>query len=711
MKDFKKGICKIILFLLFSIPMYAGISIVSPAFEQSRVWANKQVLLINTTDQEEVYYSISGTDPLTSGFIYDGPVLLDVTGEVELRITSLNKNKERVDYLLKYIVDESKQADFQNAQETEFINQFSNLPVKDLICGQGLDIPSSFEYSITGTGDKEKFYKGTTIKLSEKSNLNRYVSLTIRNNNNVYWNYVIHCVPVLSGEFSKVLVPFEIKEWTEIIFKDSNYIYSIDDSDWWDPVGKSYVLDRTVGHVVKWQNVKYDKINPINSYYLPPIPQLEASIKEDSTFEIKLIGDESYRFSNDSNFGNVVSLPSGLVKKIIVDAFDGENFSKLIPVDVYSENVYNGKLFASVHVNRSIPNSPSIKLSSETSFSREDIQCQLISNNYDDKIMYYIYGPVYPSVEDLKKGFFNKEIDYSPELFMEYNGKEILFSAEIDKPVAYKVFTYSIDKWNNVSTMATSDIYINKSDYFFDSKSNSSSPDGTFLSPFNNLSQIQKIINSNSFSRIYLSGKFEMPDEKITFRQNSKIVGINQAEIIFPKESSLYVINSSLEFENILIKKDYYNFKDSSSLITLENSVLDISNVDISFGANKNATMINSLKSYINVNKSNLNSFSNDYACALSAFESNIAIKESFISTVATTNVNISAKKSKVLLEKSKCLVHGFNSRVLELFSSEATILKNNFEVKESSDISSNSLIWFDKKSVLSESNNSIVGM
>lgn len=710
MKSFKPFVLFFISFFIFVQTVFSEVSIVSPATGYSKVWANKQVLVVNTTDNEEIYYSISDTDPLESGFVYDGPVLLDITGEVNLRIASINKNKERVDYVLKYSVKEVDCSSLPNSQESDFILQMNESPVKDLICGQELLIPSTLNYSISENGLKEKFYSGELIKLSEDSNLERFVSLTLKNDDETYWNYVLHSIPKSSGEFSKAIVPFEINEWTDIVLKDSNFIYSIDDSDWWEKVGTTVKLDRTIPHVIKWQNVKYDKMNPINSYLIPAIPKIEAEIQADSTIVLKLVGDQSYRFANGTSQNSSVLLASGMLKEIIVDAYKGENFSKLIPVDIYSQNVFNGKLFASVQVNRTIPNSPSIVLSSSSSFSREDIECELVSNNLDDKIMYYVHGPVYPSVEEIENGFFTKDFSIDSNSYIVYNGKKILFNADIDKPAAYKIFAYSIDKWNNVSEVEVSDIYINKSDYFFDSNSKSVNSDGTYLNPYKDLSQIENIVNSNSFSKIYLSGRFVLPNEKITFRQNLKIVGSNSSEILFDEKSSLYLINSSLDFDNILVKKEYSNVAGESSLLTIENSVLNINNSTFSYGSNKNSTLINSVKSFVKVNSSNLSSFSNNYACVISAYDSNVNVLKSSVASIANTNVNFSCRNSTLKLDDSTCNVTGFNGRIVELFSSNANLNNNTFVAKEIQKQNKNIPLWKDDLSSLSYRNNKVVG-
>ena len=48
-------------------------------------------------ENEEYLYSLDGTDPEEFGFAYDGPVLLDTTGDIKLRIKKLgNSQKKKV---------------------------------------------------------------------------------------------------------------------------------------------------------------------------------------------------------------------------------------------------------------------------------------------------------------------------------------------------------------------------------------------------------------------------------------------------------------------------------------------------------------------------------------------------------------------------------------------------------------------------------------
>lgn len=703
-----KKICKQFRDLLFACacvfcaPLYAKITVVSPSGAYGSVWANRQILLVNTTDGEEVFYSFSGSDPLESGFVYDGPVLLDVAGTVELNVTGIDRNRERHDYVIKYTVDESKDAALSD-HENAFIQKMKGEVTTDLICGDTVFVPPSFEYSISSDGKYSPFEPGRGISISKNSNIERFFSLAVKSKDETLWNFIVHTVPAVQGEFTKIPLPFEFDEWSNVRFSDSNYIYAVD-GGLWQGSGKTVELDRTVPHVIKWQNVHYDEANPVHSYTVPPAPQISSEIQEDSTVVLSLEGDASYRFS-PSDKNQTASLPAGLYKTIVADAFPGENFSAAIPVDVYSENVFHGSLLACVKVNRRKPLMPDVMLNSKTEVSRDDVEFFITSDNDDAKIKYFVFGPHKLDYSELNGGH-TLAVKIDESYFKEYGGEKMKLAAEEGEPVLYKVFCYAVDRWDNVSDMRCADIVIDKCDYFVDGNSKSSNPDGTYENPFSDFSQIETVVNANRFSRFYVSGKVEFPDAKISLKQNSQIVGIDDAEIVFPQDASLYVINSSLHIENVRLSSVFPSSDSKTSFFNVENSVLTVENSEISFGRSKNATLFNCLNSVLNIKSAGVTSFANDYACAVSAGNSKIFISQSRVATIGNTNVNFSCKNSKLNLSDSTCTVSGFNCRIAELFSSDAEMTGGTFEAKEIQSRTKNIPVWKDGASSFSGTKN-----
>ena len=76
----KKCVCFIVLTALVFAAVSADVKIINLV---KGVWANKQSLVLELSEGESAYYSLNGSDPRESGFAYDGPVALDVSGDVE----------------------------------------------------------------------------------------------------------------------------------------------------------------------------------------------------------------------------------------------------------------------------------------------------------------------------------------------------------------------------------------------------------------------------------------------------------------------------------------------------------------------------------------------------------------------------------------------------------------------------------------------------
>ena len=93
---------KLIVFLVcifFSVAAFAQLKVISPI---EGTFANRQMLVLETDGSGDCYYSLNGADPEAFGFAYDGPVLIDLDGPVEIRIAKTGKRKEEI--TVKYTV-------------------------------------------------------------------------------------------------------------------------------------------------------------------------------------------------------------------------------------------------------------------------------------------------------------------------------------------------------------------------------------------------------------------------------------------------------------------------------------------------------------------------------------------------------------------------------------------------------------------------------
>ncbi|MBQ1948720.1 MAG: chitobiase/beta-hexosaminidase C-terminal domain-containing protein, partial [Treponema sp.] len=158
-----KKILKISVFLSFFlyVPFFFHAQVISP---ESGTWANRQLLIVDVPAEGNVFYSLNGTDPERSGFAYDGPVLIDLDGEVSVNISIIDKNGNRVSRKVSYIVKEID-APKENQAE-EFINSVVSQGMVEYLAGDSFTIPSSLEYCL---GEKpEIFSAGTDLSLSSE---------------------------------------------------------------------------------------------------------------------------------------------------------------------------------------------------------------------------------------------------------------------------------------------------------------------------------------------------------------------------------------------------------------------------------------------------------------------------------------------------------------------------------------------------------------
>ena len=84
------------------------------------VWANKQMLVIENSEEGDYFYSLDGSDPESFGFAYDGPVLIDLTEQVKLNVSFVSKNgkKEKASVSYEVIPDDGQRTSYRDFVRT-----------------------------------------------------------------------------------------------------------------------------------------------------------------------------------------------------------------------------------------------------------------------------------------------------------------------------------------------------------------------------------------------------------------------------------------------------------------------------------------------------------------------------------------------------------------------------------------------------------------
>lgn len=689
-------------FFVLSIPLLGFAQrVISPVPGN---FCNKQPLVIDTSDGAECFYSFSGSDPLASGFAYDGPVLIDSIGRTSLKITAvLGDSKEEIE--INYNVQEINPFE-QETSEHSFIRDISNLGVY-VYSSSPLEIPPSLLYSI-GDGDKPQL-KGSSLSVDAANSLSRYVPCNVTDGKNK-WRFVIFVAAGQIGALSKYSVPFEISSWNTFRFTGRNLIWSIDGGDW-SASSVPVELDRSVKHTVRWQSVAYKKGNPVQSFVVPAEPLLNVSYTESGAAMFSIEGDLRYRMEVVSAGVNGQAFQGGgLFTTAVFDTFAGDEISGEAEFAFYADGVYQGVKRAFFDVDKQPPLPPLFSPSSQGFFVRKEVRLEIAGGSGDD-IFFAVSAPVKIS-EEAAAG----TLDYSfPEFeavdtgsFAPYADAVVLESGD-DSAVFYKVRAYCVDKSGNAGAVSEYRVVIDEFNYYMDASATdsggyASSPDGTFSSPFTSFEQALEVINSGRFAHFYITGAFTLKSGDTVISSNCAFTGRKDASIIVPPGGSISVQNSSLAARNVVFQKAKESSSASNSIFfRIDNSTVTFDSCEIVGIFGDNGTGLNASNSVVELSGSGLTVQSDLYACAASCVDSKLLLHGCRVSAVSQTSVNFSVTGGQFELRDSSCRVTAHLGRIAELVGSNARITGNTYTGEFDGRLRASSPVWSDRDTLLIE--------
>lgn len=684
---------------VFSQNLFAEIKLISPL---QGTWSNKQVLIIDAQQQGDYFYSINGSDPEKFGFAYDGPVLLDMNGEINLRITYVARNgkKETASTTFTVIENDAIAEDYG-----PFISTFYDSGIINYSAGSVISIPSKMYYSLGYPPDS--FIQGQDLTLADNSVLSRFVPCVIWNKEkNLKWRFVIKTFPQTAGIYSRRDVPFTVTDWNTITFTDDNFLYKID-SEFWELPKKPKTIDRTASHMVYWQSINYDAGNPVEFFVLPPMPEICSRTERDGAITYYIEGDESFAMSVLSFDENQYQ---ELFKEVGVDSFYGDRVAGSLEIGVFSNSVYQGQLTVDYRVDKRPPACPVITSNVQTFYSRENVKAT-VQGEQDTELYVAVSKPLQLNGEDSY---------YEPNnpIFADVLADDFQVSAgpvvdiELkpinDSAVYYKVRAYSVSG-ENISQITEYSVLIDQYNYYYNASSESSVADGSKMNPFKDFAQCLEAVNKSRSVCLKVNGPVVIPAGKHQLLANCKIVNDGNASVQFEGDSSLIVKNSSIEMENIRVIGKKGKSASIIPLFKLENSVLTMNNCEAGIEFGKNGTLIDSYKSVLNVSDSIISVSAVSYASFVSAVKSRLNIKDTVLNSVADTTVLISANQGELNILNNSMKVSGKAGRIAELFAAEALFEKNTFNAQLSKKGGVTPL-YADKETSLAQQNNTSYG-
>lgn len=693
--------------LFFSILFFTGLTfaqrVISPVAGN---FNNKQVLVIDVADKAECFYSLSGTDPLVSGFAYDGPVLIDSVGRVNVKVTAVKGDlKEEVE--INYNVQEINPFE-EGSEEDSFIKNIVFKGIFPYSTEETFSIPKSFYYKL-GEGNKP-YLKGANLSLDSQNRLSRYLPCTVKNGKKS-WRFVIFTSAEFVGTLSKFYVPFEIRDWNTFAFTGEKLIWSIDGGIW--SASKIPVtLDRSIPHTVSWQSVAYEKGNPVQSFVLPSEPVLKMDVAPQKSVNFSIDGDLRYRMELISSgvSGSLIA-DGGLFTTATFDTFEGDSISGEAVFAFYADGVFQGNKRAYFLVDKEPPLPPEFISDKIGFYSRGQVELKLKAES-DAKIFYAVSEPLKISEKLVVQG-----MDYNSKEFDEWQaGNFKLYSnsfslnGEEKNPVFYKVCAYACDESGNFSSISEYRVVIDGYNYYLDSNASPIDADGSSQKPFANFEQALTVINSNKSSRFYVKGNFILPQKENIISSNCYFIARDDCNFIFPEGATLLVQGASLECENIILKKELKNDDTSTAknlsqktFLTLNNSTASFKDCEILALFLDSGTAFSAENSVLELLNTGLTVQSSYYGCALNAIDSKIFLKSSRVSVVASTSVNFSINGGLFECRNTDAKVVSQLGRIAEFSKANVKLSGNVYSGEFEKKVRGLTPIWADKDTLILE--------
>ena len=684
-------------------------------------WANMQALVIDVSDGSDVYYSLTSSDPLASGFAYDGPVLIDASGAVTLYVSAVSSTGVRSDYTVSYTVAYATSST-NSANAALFIKALTDNPIRRYVSGTLLSIPSELKYGMDNT---EPVLAGKSFTVSILNKLERYIPCSVTDGKS-YWRFIIHTVAASSDPVNERTVPFALTNWTTFTYTGQKLIYQIDDG-YWSADRKSVTIDRSVPHVIRWQSVEYQFGNPVQEYLLPAKPELVVAKNDAGVILLSIPADDGFQLGAGIKKTPAGQIAQGLYSTIGIDTFDGDEVRGPLDVSVYYQNVFQGTLPVPVDIDKQPPENPQIVSSSKVKYARNVVTLTITSQG-SSKIFYAVSAPI-----ESDTGFENVPPDKFDSVpigtYTEYDGNPVVLKSTSDSAAFYKVNSYAVDEAGNTSGVSEYRIVVDEYNYYLsvsgkkfnNDTSVDSEPDGSYGNPFTTFAQALKVINSLKYTRLHVSGSIEIESGDYVISSSCKIVG-NNNHIVFSQDAVITVQGGSFEAENCIFEKQVKAGADKKYLTDEQTKVLQRMFIvgtgsKVHFTGCELVGVFSSDGVLVDVNDASI-TFTNcgltvqadNYACALSQEKTASEVQKTRITSIAATCVCLSVHKGSVAVSDSTCHVIGKLGRIAELVQTKATVsgclLNGSFETK------SNGLtaIWKDVDSSLVQKDNSETG-
>ncbi len=671
--------------LLISAVAMAAVPVTKVISPVAGTWANPQSLIVDSEPGTEVFYSLNGEDPLVSGFAYDGPVLLEGTGDFSLTVVSVSKEGASRPKTIQYSV--------QNSQNLDFINLSVDSPIVPMYKDSAIKMPNDVSWfvgtSTSSIPDEKLFQKGGEIALYSNCDIVEYIPLVIKKDN-AFYRYVLKI-----GFSDSLRYSAPVPSVTGIEFFAWNYIrlldgekatYSIDDGEW-KTTNTLIAIDRTKNHTIKWQRA--DRSDFVKVFFIPAKPNLLGVPEKGFTNQsVKLkLDSNDYQIGYNSPDGNLL-----FTREINVDTVSGDCASVSVDFDIYFQGIKQGSINPAFIIDRRNPVLPEIVSSATDNFSRSSIELNFIS---DDEVFYSVSSPIKSETGFDSFDITDSEMISEKSKFQEAENNRVILTAPKYEAVCYTVYAYAKDISGNCSEITTYTAIIDSKNFYVDSSADSSIAHlGTKFDPYSTIEEAIDSIKSNNVT-LYLKGNFNL-SKPVSILADCQILGEEKTRLSFTSNAQLLIENANVSIENCIFEKQVPQTGDviQKNLFQVYDSTFKAKNCEFVCYFDFSGNCITAKNSSVSLEDSGLSVYASSYASAINAENSLLKIQKGRINSSAKTAVAISSANNSCIIDESEIKVIGTYTRACEFLSVVWEIQNSTFVSQNA--IKPQSAIWMD---------------
>ena len=689
-------------FSAFSLTAQTGNPVLSPA---EGVWANYQSLVLDLPDGTEAFYSLNGEDPAVSGFAYDGPTMLNVSGNVRLLLVIIGSGgTQRFEIPYTVVLKETPLY-----MQTALDKAGENVVFAEVNASSYIDIPAHISYTFGNTfAQTGKILSGRRLVFREQTVFERFIPLVIYDGD-VPFRYMLRTGG--DGESSGIISDAEIDATAPVEFIDWNYarfaidaplVYSIDEGAPRVSESGTIRIDRSEAHSIRWKAGVSSGGNGLSSggfrtISIPARPELKG-------VPLRAVVNTAVRLSfSDKDFLFCVTAKDGrkLFSPVFtVDILEGDAFGFSQNIDVYYKGIKQGSVRPSFIIDK-IPPAPPAFISSESGFyARDSVQVSLTS----DADIYYYAAPVIKSqtgftASDIQK--INEEApDVNDEDFVRLAGKNPYLKAGEKEALLYTLYAYSLDTAGNRSAVVHFQTVVDTVNYYaaspavcesdlrFDSVPEPSvAGDGSPDKPFTDFQSLYAAVQKSpsAIVRCFVSGSFTgLHSLEIT--RDTEIIGDGNTRLVFEKGASLKVKDAVFSLKDSSLEQLYGGPSDifQNRLIEAENARLVFSGAELICKDPNSAVCVSAVNSSVNGENSGISVEAPVYAEALNLRSAAAELKNLRVVVISSTALGLKSSRSSAVIDNSSFRLLGNFVRALEFTDSGFMLSANRFIAENS---------------------------